>query len=880
MGHSLNFRRIIRQIPFCLVCTLVVALCMIIPYSDSVADAETKAEESYKTTWVEKNPGCATRPDSSFGSSAMVIDQSHDFDAKPRISYNSVDYDMAVQPNGDVRLNEHFDVKLAEEWANNRALEWDDLLTWIDLTDEPTFYRFPGAQLGAVTDVSVRDAATGQVYRHVPQDWQYQWSNASDKKKFQPGMWTADTMVGKDIKDYAPATSSGAAPLTATDAKNARKMDMVTLTWAIPPVKSAESLKYDVSMTLKDVVTRCGNHAYFRYDTYGNTDTGPAKHMHMRLTLPKGTKGTPKGFVGFPGRKSVKRDGARRFDFDAYDVSAASSTEFAAIFDASGMGQVAHDAVWDGTKGKFRDKGSAEDTDRKDDSEADNDDDNEAETDAGKTDQDSSSDWHSLAFAFAVILLAFLVFGGIMIVITNRRTSVSGDIPYCPDIPSMSPACAARFIDEVQPPGSSMVAASSRETRAMLSTLLSLADKKVVALYPGAASWYEGIDLQTADVERIQACAEAGRKNEDRQSREDGDGHGPSPHRIAPTSRIGIWLSHLLWRTALGRYIRRHPRLAVIFGGIAKPADGRTVTVRLLAAAQGAQHTKNGQGTLGLQGAQGTQGAPDAQSAQGSQGTQSTQDSQDAQGSQGSQGTQNSQGTKGSRDGGETSAASPRLCESELALLEYLQAFAAWQGSRTFDLNQLRNSTQSWNRMEGDGPRHAHDTDPAEADVINRFNDAQQVWDEGPELQWGFTSAANEEYMGLRLTQFSRVAVGVLVAIACFVGLGYYILLQIWDMGYQKVALALGLPAVFLAFMVVTLMRYVELSPNGRLAAIRLVGLVEYMNDFSDFSARGVEDLSLWGQYLIYAAALGVDNKILRQLAFRVPGNAFMSGWQ
>lgn len=842
VGHSLNLRRIIRQIPFCLVCTLVVALCMIIPYSDSVADAESKAEESFhKTARVEKNPGCAARPDSSFGNSAMVIDQSHDFDAKPRISYNSVDYDMAVQPNGDVRLNEHFDVKLAGQWANNRELEWDDLLTRIDLTDEPMFYRFPEAQLGAVTNVSVRDAATGQVYRHVPQDWQYYGSSGTIR--FQPGMWTADTMVGKDVKDYAPATSSGAAPLTATDAKNARKMDMVTLTWAIPPVKSAESVKYDVSMTLKDVVTRCGNHAYFRYDTYGNTDTGPARHMHMRLTLPKGTKGTPKGFVGFPGRKSVKRRGARQFDFDAYDVSAASSTEFAAIFDASGMGQVAHDAVWDGTKGKFRDKGSAEDTDRNDVSETD--DDNEDETDAGKADQDSASDWHSQAFAFVAVLLAFLVFGGIMIVFTNRRTSVRGDIPYCQDIPSMSPACAARFIDEVQPPGSSMVVASSRETRAMLSTLLSLADKKVVALYQGAASWYDGIDLQTADVERIQACADAGRKNEDRQSHEDGNDHGPSPHGIAPTSRVGIWLSHLLWRTALGRYIRRHPRLAVIFGGIAKPADGRTVTVRLLAAAQGSQHTKDGQSS------------PASRSMQGSQGGQDSQND------------------------GEASAADQRLCVSERALLNYLQAFVAWQGSPTFDLNQLRNSTQSWNRAVASGPRHdQHNTDSAETEKINRFNEAQQVWDEGPELQSDFMDAANKEYMALKLTQFSRVAVGVLVAIGCFVGLGYCILLQIWDMGHQKVALALGLPAVFLAFMVVTLMRYVELSPNGRLAATRLVGFMEYVNDFSDFSARGVEDLSLWGQYLIYAAALGVDNKILRQLAFRVPDNAFMNGWQ
>lgn len=45
-----------------------------------------------------------------------------------------------------------------------------------------------------------------------------------------------------------------------------------------------------------------------------------------------------------------------------------------------------------------------------------------------------------------------------------------------------------------------------------------------------------------------------------------------------------------------------------------------------------------------------------------------------------------------------------------------------------------------------------------------------------------------------------------------------------------------------------------------------LRGLYAYMNDFSDFSERGVPDVTLWEWYMVYASAFGIADKVSRKL--------------
>ena len=45
-----------------------------------------------------------------------------------------------------------------------------------------------------------------------------------------------------------------------------------------------------------------------------------------------------------------------------------------------------------------------------------------------------------------------------------------------------------------------------------------------------------------------------------------------------------------------------------------------------------------------------------------------------------------------------------------------------------------------------------------------------------------------------------------------------------------------------------------------------LRGLYAYMNDFSDFSERGIPDVTLWEWYMAYASAFGIADKVSRKL--------------
>ena len=56
------------------------------------------------------------------------------------------------------------------------------------------------------------------------------------------------------------------------------------------------------------------------------------------------------------------------------------------------------------------------------------------------------------------------------------------------------------------------------------------------------------------------------------------------------------------------------------------------------------------------------------------------------------------------------------------------------------------------------------------------------------------------------------------------------------------------------------------LTPEGLAVAERVEGLKRYMLDFSDFSKRGVPDLSMWDFYMVYATAFGISETVAKQL--------------
>lgn len=61
------------------------------------------------------------------------------------------------------------------------------------------------------------------------------------------------------------------------------------------------------------------------------------------------------------------------------------------------------------------------------------------------------------------------------------------------------------------------------------------------------------------------------------------------------------------------------------------------------------------------------------------------------------------------------------------------------------------------------------------------------------------------------------------------------------------------------------------LTDEGQRYGGQVAGLKRYLTDFSDFTDRGVLDMTLWGRYMVYATAFGISKKAMAQLARAYP---------
>lgn len=105
--------------------------------------------------------------------------------------------------------------------------------------------------------------------------------------------------------------------------------------------------------------------------------------------------------------------------------------------------------------------------------------------------------------------------------------------------------------------------------------------------------------------------------------------------------------------------------------------------------------------------------------------------------------------------------------------------------------------------------------------------------------------------------------------------------------GNLLLACCLCIPMVLCGILSCVLHKNYEITDSGQRTVGELVGFERYLEDFSTFADREVLDVTLWGKYLVYAAALGVSRKVLRQLATAYPqvndaawldDNAYASG--
>lgn len=87
----------------------------------------------------------------------------------------------------------------------------------------------------------------------------------------------------------------------------------------------------------------------------------------------------------------------------------------------------------------------------------------------------------------------------------------------------------------------------------------------------------------------------------------------------------------------------------------------------------------------------------------------------------------------------------------------------------------------------------------------------------------------------------------------------------------MTVALLITTPLIFVGIFATQYAARTALTDAGQRLAGQVHGLYRYMTDFSSFADRGAADLVLWDRYLVYAAAFGISDRVLRELAKAYP---------
>ena len=152
---------------------------------------------------------------------------------------------------------------------------------------------------------------------------------------------------------------------------------------------------------------------------------------------------------------------------------------------------------------------------------------------------------------------------------------------------------------------------------------------------------------------------------------------------------------------------------------------------------------------------------------------------------------------------------------------------------------------------------------------LKQMSKAFKHYSSGYKLLETFDNACSMEFDDLHAVKpmglLSYLFSGLGIAFAFFLALKY-----VQD-GELAVALVVCVPVVALcAFAAAYGKRYV-LTDEGQRYGGQVAGLKRYLTDFSDFTDRGVLDMTLWGRYMVYATAFGISKKAMAQLARAYP---------
>ena len=374
------------------------------------------------------------------------------------LSYKTLDYDVQVQSNGDLKITQHIDMKLADRSDDDGDHPWKQLYQQ---------YTLKESNLANITDISVRNATTGETYQQgdiaIPSSY-----STDEWNREHAGQWyIADvSQGGSNPQPFDPAKDGLVSDNTDDRSKK------IEIGWNIPATTSASSLKFDVTMTMQGVTTAYQDVATFQWEPLGVSNQIPIGKVTGTVTFPDGiTADNSWAWLHTERTSTTERGDKGSLQFTVHDVRAGDYVDVVAMFDVGATSGVAR------TRDTTIKNGIME---------------REAQQEQQWRDQQRTKARIRL-ITWIAIAVAGLILCVIAVVLALRsfdRSQYHGDIEYWRDEPEMSPASAAELLYIVDNKHSKTLS-----SRKMSASVLSLASRGAIAIYPGPAAMYRGIDM-------------------------------------------------------------------------------------------------------------------------------------------------------------------------------------------------------------------------------------------------------------------------------------------------------------------------------------------------------------------------------------------------
>ncbi|OZG50371.1 DUF2207 domain-containing protein [Bombiscardovia coagulans] len=402
---------------------------------------------------------------------------------QPNLVYNDLHYDMQVLPNGDLRVKQKVDIKLRARKDTNGGDK-----TWRRLYQQ---YRLDSSDLTGISDISVRDLTQGTEYQPTTALSPDIARNFIDWNRVRANHWYAaivEQYPAQYSDDYIDYEYDPATPKSSTDESSPagcapdEQSCLLEIGWNIPETVEADSRVFEIEMTMHGVTTAYNDVSNFEWEPIGGQNETLIRRVSGVIRLPKNTnRENSKAWLHFNGPSNNWRDADGTLHFEAGPVQPEQHLDVNVYMDKSLTPNVArvnpHEAK-DGIEASER-------------------------SDELRSRMENLAKAREKMQTFIVLSVITIVFAIVLIISafsSYNKSRYHGDAVYWREIPGITPAATA-VLSEVLFAGM-----GQSQSRQMAATILSLANKRAIAIYPGPASLYQDCDpshMGTSDLGQI-----------------------------------------------------------------------------------------------------------------------------------------------------------------------------------------------------------------------------------------------------------------------------------------------------------------------------------------------------------------------------------------